>query len=191
MADQMKLEVPIPEGYSAQERRLIADELIEVMVDQAKAGRGISKEEPGIAESRKKFPGYSKSYVESLDFKIAGKSKGEIDMTLSGDMLGAIQLLENEPGKLVIGFESGSSENDRAEGNILGSYGGDPNPRKARNFLGVTRAELTQVLEKFPVSEEQGLLRDAIQTAAEAVSGTSTVTLEDLIALGFEAGDDG
>jgi hypothetical protein len=172
-AKQQKLEIEIPEGYSASERRAIADELIDVMIDQAKSGRGIALEEPGIADRRKRFPGYSETYVNSLDFNIAGKSKGSVDLTLSGDMLGAIQLLDHEDGKLIIGFEPGS-ENDRAEGNILGTYGQDtPNPSKARNFLGVTRGELKQVLAQFPVD-------DPFKAKGAAV------TLEDLIELELE-----
>ena len=134
-----KVTIPIGRGYTPAQRRRIAAELIEVMISRSESGVGVYGN-PNDPKSLKKrnFPGYSDTYIESLDFKIAGKSPGSVNLTLSGDMLVAIDLLEDRENKLVIGFEAGSEENARADGNIRGAYGGSPNPSKARPFLGVT-----------------------------------------------------
>lgn len=137
-----KVTIRIGKGFSASKRREIAKDLIDTMIDQAEAGKGIYK------GKRRKFPGYSDAYTKSLDFKIAGKSKNSVDLTLSGDMLAAIELLEDKENRLVIGFPDGSSENARADGNIRGTYGGKAKAGKARPFLGVTEAELQAVLDK-------------------------------------------
>ena len=98
---------------------------------------------------KRKFPGYSETYINSLDFKIAGKSPGDINLKLSGDMLAAIEILEVKDRAVVIGFREGSDENARADGNIRGSYGGSPNAKRARSFLGVTESELESVISKY------------------------------------------
>lgn len=115
----------------------LADLVIEHIVDRTQ--RGLDKD-------GRKFPGYSPEYVKSLDFKIAGKSKGDVNLTLSGDMLAAIDILQDKPGLIRIGFEKGSDENARADGNIRGTYGSDtPSRKKARDFLGLP----DKVLEKL------------------------------------------
>lgn len=143
MAKQQKLTVEIPKGIAPSDREAIGREIVEHIRQRTEAGKGVKN---GRLYS---FPGYSKEYTKSLDFKNAGKSKGEVNLTLSGDMLAAFDVLSTGPGRITIGFEAGTEENDRAEGNILGSYGGDPNSKKARNFLGITDAELRMILRKF------------------------------------------
>lgn len=138
-----RLKLEIPDDYTPTERRdfgvLVADYIRE------RTAKGV-----GVRDGATyKFPGYSPSYVKSLDFKIAGKSKGQVNLELSGDMLAELDVLSARPGEVVVGFERGSLENDKAEGNILGSYGGDPNPKRARNFLGLTERELAALVKKF------------------------------------------
>ena len=130
----------IPEHLDGAQRLQLADDIIETIKRRTEAGKD---------KNGKSFPGYSKTYIESLDFKVAGKSPNRIDLTLSGDMLAALQLLGHEDGKLTIGFEPGTEENARADGNIRGAYGGDPNPRKARDFLGIAPKELDKILRHY------------------------------------------
>lgn len=135
---QQKVEIPVPEEFKPRQRVELADLVIEHIINRTKKG---------VDKNGKPFPKYSKSYEESLDFKIAGKSKDKVDLQLSGDMLAALTLLKEKRGKLEIGYERGSDENDRAEGNILGSYGGSPNRKKARDFLGVEKKKLKELIE--------------------------------------------
>lgn len=104
---------------------LIIEEII------SRTGRGIDKD-------GKRFPGYSEAYKNSLDFKIAGKSKSKVDLELSGDMLGSLEVIKIEAPFVTIGFDPGDEAADKAEGNIIGSYGkSSGSPAKARNFLGL------------------------------------------------------
>lgn len=132
-----KLDIPIPKDLDKSQRLELADLIIEHIVDRT--DRGIDKD-------GKKFPKYSKNYTKSLDFRNAGKSASKVDLQLSGDMLAALDVLNHDKGKIRIGFENGSEENDKAEGNILGSYGGDPNPSKARDFLGLKPSKLKELI---------------------------------------------
>lgn len=118
----------------------MADLIIERIVERTNQGKNVNG---------KAFPKYSKEYMDSLDFKNAGKSEsGTVNLQLSGDMLAAIKLLSNSKTSLVIGFEKGSEENAKADGNIRGTYGSDkPNPKKARPFLGISKDELSEIVK--------------------------------------------
>jgi hypothetical protein len=64
-------------------------------------------------------------------------------------MLAAISLLKDRRDRLEIGFKkSDPDENARAEGNILGSYGGEPNEKRARDFLGISEVELRKIIQE-------------------------------------------
>lgn len=134
----------MPKGLTREQRAKIADLAIEFMVDRTMDRRDVDG---------KKFPKYSKAYTESLDFKNAGKSKNNVNLQLSGDMLAALDILENTDGKIIVGYEPGTDEEARAEGNILGSYGGDPNEKRARRFLGIKKDDLKKIID-LVVSEE-------------------------------------
>lgn len=135
------MEIKIPENYKLkpQQREDLADLIIEHIFDRT--NRGLNK-------NGKAFPGYSKEYLESLDFKVSGKSKNKVNLQLSGDMLAAIKLLKSKKDAVVIGFDAGSEENAKAEGNILGTYGQDaPIRGKKRDFLGIEPKKLKELLE--------------------------------------------
>lgn len=114
----------------------------------------MDRTQAGKDKDGKPFKKYSKAYAESLDFQNAGKSKNKIDLTLSGDMLAALTLLDERDGKLKIGYEKGSDEEGRAEGNILGSYGGEPDKSKARDFLGIKSRELQRIIDMVVTADE-------------------------------------
>lgn len=144
---QQKVEIPIPDDLTPRQRLELADLVIEHIVERTQNGKD---------KNGKKFPAYSKAYVESLDFKNAGKSKNVVDLQLSGDMLAALELIRADRGKLVIGYKRGSEENGKAEGNILGSYGGEPDKKKARDFLGLERAKLKELIAAVVGGSDDG-----------------------------------
>ena len=126
-------------GLSPDQKDEVADLIIERIVNRTDQG----KDKDG-----RRFPGYSKSYKESLDFKVAGKSLGRVDLQLSGDMLAALSVLDKTQRSVIIGFEPGSEENAKADGNIRGTYGKPtPDPKKARDFLGISDSELQKIIK--------------------------------------------
>jgi hypothetical protein len=153
-----KFEVDLP-GYTPEEREAIALEIIDRVVKRSKSG----KDKDGNA-----FPKYTPGYENSLNFKIGGKSS-KVDLTLSGDMLGAIEVLKVAK-KVQIGFQNGTTENAKADGNIRGTYG-QSSPIKggkyARDFLGITPAELDAILRRYPKGTETAANRAAKKLAIE------------------------
>jgi hypothetical protein len=132
-----KIRLEIPENIGASMRDAIGEAMVKLMADKARDGVGVRYE--GDRARPREFPAYTKKYA---DFK----GQDNVDLTLSGDMLDALKVLSHKKGSILIGFDSGSEENGKAEGNITGSYGRNPNPRKARNFLGLLKSEINKIV---------------------------------------------
>lgn len=156
-------------GYSPEEREAIAVEVIDKIIKRTKKG---------LDKDGQPFAGYSKAYKDSLNFKIAGKSS-KVDLTLSGDMLDSIKILQNQGRSVEIGFENGSVENGKADGNIRGTYGKPSPVGPARPFLGITDKELKSILSKYPPKSEKSLNRAntvlSRESAADKLSGAVEV----------------
>lgn len=135
-----KVRIDIPEDIGPSEREAIAADMVDLMVSNARDGVGIRWE--GSRARTRHFPAYTKEYEKF-------KGQKNVDLTLSGDMLDALTVISHKKGSILIGFENGTKENDKAEGNILGSYGRAPNPRKARNFLGLTASDIRSIVGDY------------------------------------------
>ena len=110
-----------------------AQALIDNMVDRTHAGRDVHG---------KLFPKYSKAYTESLAFKVFGKKAGQVNMTLTGDMLASIQPEIN--GKDLKISVTGDFNNIKAFSHQTG-YGG----KAKREFFGITDSELDKIKKNF------------------------------------------
>jgi hypothetical protein len=76
----------------------------------------------------------------------------------------------------MIGFENGTDENARADGNIRGTYGKPtPDSSKARDFLGISKEDLRRyILSKFPLDDRAESRKQAeivVQSARAAEEG--------------------
>jgi hypothetical protein len=135
-----RVRIPIPRGYSSEDKAKIGEEIVEYIRDRTESGTGVRARGDGFTTYS--FPAYSKSYAQE-------KGQTNVDLHLSGNMLDALGVLSTDADSILIGFKNGTEENAKAEGNALGSYGGSPNPRKARSFLGLTRGELNRILKGY------------------------------------------
>lgn len=163
-------------GYSPAEREAIAGDIIRQIQKRTKQG---------VDKNGDRFPAYTRAYKNSQGFKIAGKGS-KVDLVLSGDMLDSIEILRNAP-KVEIGFERGSTENAKADGNIRGTYG-QQSPidggKYARDFLGLTKAELKSILSKYPRGTKEARERaerenSKSRAASQRARGVETEDLED------------
>ena len=138
----MRERIELPPELNARDREIVLDEVTDFIRKRSARGRD---------KNNRAFPEYSKEYKNSLDFRNTGKTPGNVNLKLSGDMLAALDTISHRQGSGLIGYENGTEENDRAEGNITGSYGGKANPAKARDFLGITDKDLEKVVNKKSV----------------------------------------
>jgi hypothetical protein len=104
----------------------------------------------GLDRNNRNFKKYSEEYAEKK-----GVGVNDVDLTLTGEMLDSIELLGYGSDYLRIGYSVGTSVERKAEGNILGSYGRDPNPAKARDFLDISVRDLKAILADFKLTDSE------------------------------------
>lgn len=159
----VKTEILLPKDYDAEDAQTVAEEILNFIVERTKKGYGSDGE---------KFPGYSPSYKASDAFKLGGKSS-TVDLTLSGEMLDSLEVLEAKRGKIVFGFAKDSDMNGRADGNCRGSYGtSKDDPSKARNFMELSGKELAKIirsLDILPRETQNKIARDAKAGAIDII----------------------
>ena len=159
----VKTEILLPADYDAEDAQTVAEEILNFIVERTKKGYGSDGE---------KFPGYSPSYKASDAFKLGGKSS-TVNLTLSGEMLDSLEVLEAKSGKIVFGFTEDSDMNGRAEGNCLGTYGtSKPDPSKARDFMKLSGKELAKIirsLDILPRETQNKIARDAKAGAIDII----------------------
>lgn len=101
-------DIKVPKEMSKEDKLALSEDLIEHIRKRTEKGNDIKN---------KSFKGYDPDYIKSLDFKIAGKSKNKVNLTQTGDMLAAIETLDIKDNKIRIGYENGTLENAKADGN--------------------------------------------------------------------------
>lgn len=94
------------------------------------------------------FKPYSKEYRTSREFKAFGKSPGKVNLSLTGDMMGLMDVIESSSSKIKIGWDS-ADEAAKAHGHIVGAD--LPNGKKLpkRDFFGLTDSELAELRAAF------------------------------------------
>jgi hypothetical protein len=148
-AKHQKFKISIDPKYSDEAKESIAQDVIDFIVKRTKQ-RKDKFGEP--------MAGYSKAYAKSVTGQAAGKKTGQAaNLNLSGDMLFALgEYKKIGKSYIELGYEKGSEENGKADGNIRGTYGSDtPNPSKARDFLGINDKELQTILSNYPIEDEE------------------------------------
>lgn len=127
-AKWQRFRVDVPDDFSPGMREALGKEVVEFIRRRTESGKDKNDE---------RFIKYSKAYINSKDFKNAGKSPSKVNLTLSGDMLIALDILSHKSGSVLIGFENGTEENARADGNV-----------QTRDFMGIKDKDLDKLIDK-------------------------------------------
>lgn len=136
-------------------KQLVGQAIIDHIVERTESGMGVSLKENGKGRSVKLKSPYSKEYAKSLEFKAAGKSKSKVNMKLTGDMLGLLDIKRIEGNKLTIGWND-DEQNPKAFNHVTG----DTVPK--RPFFGVSNSELKGIKKTLGSD-----LKDAIKIKQE------------------------
>jgi hypothetical protein len=121
-------------GYDFADRLEIGKEIVTYLQDRTRDGQGVGGRSLGT---------YSANYQRTADFEAAGKDS-QVNLTLTGDMLSSIQVIDvSIPGRIEVGFEEGF-ENDKSVWV----------EEKGYNFLDMTQAELDDILSGFATPTE-------------------------------------
>ena len=111
-------------------------------IGQAIIDKIIERTEDGKDISEKGFKKYSKEYVDSDEFKDFGKSKNEINMTLTGRMLDDIDIISESRNTIKIGFEDSTE--------ILKAFNHNTGDTvKKRKFFGIRERDLKEIGKEF------------------------------------------
>jgi hypothetical protein len=132
-----RIKIPLKsEKLDEDETLEVADAVIDFIAKRSRKGYDMDGD---------RFVSYTKDYA-----KKTGKNRRSVDLTMSKEMLDAIKILSvNKNGDVWIGYERGSDENAKADGNQRGTYGQPkPIPGKARPFLGIRDDELAKIIDK-------------------------------------------
>jgi hypothetical protein len=153
---QQKFKVKVSKKYNPSERVALGVEIIDHIIERSKSGKD---------KKNRDMPAYSKEYKESFDFKLAGKSK-KVNLTLSGEMLNALTVLDNKAGEITIGIPKDDTFNNaKAEGNIKGTYGQKKAiAGKKRDFMGISRSDLKDITGKYPTKKGRENNTDLLKT---------------------------
>lgn len=147
MAKQQYALIDLPANFDPKDMESIGKDILAMIRDRCDLGIGVKPR--GAGWKTYDFPAYTPEYA-------ARKGQKKVDLQFSEEMLDSMEVLKIADGQIKIGFRAGSKVNAKAEGNQIGSYGRDPNPKKARSFLGVTKDELEAILAVYtPVSTEE------------------------------------
>lgn len=181
MAKQQKERIPINSRYSDIEKLAIGQDIIDAIF--------VRTTEKGVYKNGNKFAPYSKEYKNSTDFKAAGKSS-KVNLTLSGDMLDDLKVLSIGSDYIEIGYDKGSDENGKVEGNRLGTYGNSKPVSAPRDFLGLTDNALKALLRDYPLrSTTKKSASDVRQESVDEVIASSEFTSQELSKLGIDLDD--
>lgn len=96
--------------------------------------------------SGKKFARYSKEYVDSEDFAEYGKSQGEINLELTGDMMNSLDFTKSGT---EITVQVPSDQAGKAFGNISGKRGKINKSINPRDWFGVSAKDLKEIKSQF------------------------------------------
>lgn len=136
---KMELEISLDELFGTKVpndqalREAIGQSVIEKIVNRTKSGEGVN----GIP-----FKAYSSAYKNSLEFDVWGKSPDKINLTLTGDMLGTLDIKAQSRGVIKIGWRD-ATENAKA----FNHHTGDTLPR--RPFFGLKQSEIDEIKKEF------------------------------------------
>ena len=147
---QQKINLKEEFGVDVSDRPDLAEALgqaiIDKMVTRTKASKGMQFSGNGAGReidlSSKK---YSKEYKDSREFKAFGKTN-KVNLTLTGDMLGQIDITKLKGNSVTIGWDD-PEENGKAHGHSTGKNG--KAPKMKRPFFGVNKKELKGLKKEF------------------------------------------
>jgi len=143
-----QVKIKLPKTIKPKERVALADVLLTHIVTRTLNGED---------KNNKKFKNYTEKYAD-----IKGVDISDVDLTLDGEMLEALELVSHKSGEITIGYKDPSDElAGKVEGNRRGTYGqSKPISGKARDFLGITQDDLNLIIDAYevegePISDEE------------------------------------
>lgn len=149
---QKKKRIAIPKDLTEEARITLANNVIEYIKERTDKNLDIDK---------KRFHKYSESYINSPDFKAAGKSPNDVNLRLSNEMMESMELIDQGPGYITIGYQEGTAANDKA----VWQERSDNGP--SRMFVGISDKDLEVQIAKARI--DSGIIDKAASGLANNI----------------------
>ena len=127
-------------------KQLLGQAIVDRIVERSQEGNGVNLKPNGSGRNVKLKSPYSKAYADSLDFKAAGKKRDKVNMTLTGDMLGLLDIKKVQGNSITIGWDD-AEQNGKAHRHMTG----DGVPK--RPFFGVSNKELKDIAKDLDIKK--------------------------------------
>jgi hypothetical protein len=108
---------------------------------QALIDHMVERTEDGLDRNGNKFQAYPKTYKESDAFKAFGKTS-KVNLTMTGDMLGQIDIIETKGNEIKIGWRD-ETENAKAYNHNTGDT------VLKRPFFGINNPDIASISKEF------------------------------------------
>jgi len=164
---QQVMHLSVPDDWTSFEREEFAQQVVDFIKARTDDGKDINNQS---------FAGYSDSYASSLDFRIAGKSKSNVNLRLSGEMMDTVDLISHTAGTIFLGFQSGTDANDKAAWAAASDNG------PSRKFLGLDDASLNRLVSQFETSAGIDARRQGSQAESSGFSAAAILSRRVLLA---------
>ena len=149
-------------------KQAIGQEILDIIRD--KTAKKVDKD--GIPFQPAK---YSKEYADSLEFKVFGKSKGEVNLKLTGDMLGLMDMVDDTRNTLTIGWTD-SFQAKKASGHIVGA-----NNLPVRDFFDLNDSDIQRIRDTFSSDVDSAINAERSESPQEKSGVSSNLLFEVLI----------
>jgi hypothetical protein len=126
--------------------------VIDKILDRTEANKDINNSD---------FKDYKESYINSTEFELYGKSKGDVNMTLTGDMLNDLDIIESKGNTIKIGFTKDINQKKAANHNQAIGKG-----IRKRQFFGVKKTDLIDEIETL---KEESRIRKAEELTPQKI----------------------
>ena len=138
----MTLLINVPQSLNTLQREAVGLEVIEFIIDRTKNGLDINNAP---------FAGYKQSYKDTFEYKIGHGGDSTVNLTLTGEMLGTISIVNHGVGFVKLGFtDSEAAKRAKWIQAPSGQKAGKQSPRK---FFGITQKDLNKIIAKYESSD--------------------------------------
>jgi hypothetical protein len=133
----MTLLINVPQSLTSVQREAIGLEVIEFIIDRTKNGLDVNGNP---------FAAYKKSYKETFEYQIGHSGDSGVNLTLTGDMLGNISIINHGVGFIKLGFDdSQAAQKAKWIQAPSGQKQGKQSPRK---FFGISEKDLNKIIAR-------------------------------------------
>jgi hypothetical protein len=133
----MTLLINVPQALTPVQREAIGLEVINFIIERTKNGLDINNNP---------FADYKQSYKDTFEYKVGHGGDSTVNLTLTGEMLGTISIINHGTGFIKLGFtDSEAAKKAKWIQTPSGQKAGKQSPRR---FFGISQKDLNKIVAR-------------------------------------------